>query len=90
MIVAQFTPHGVSACGITVKPRGMSGAVGPLCRGLIAAGHDPDEMIQVNRGEIPCLMPTRLGWYADRTCTESDAQSVRWQKYKPFTMENEQ
>ena len=54
------------------------------CRTLIAEGHDPDTLIEAVRGETICFAPRPIQFWADRTVSESDRQSARLTKFRPF------
>ena len=76
-----------SACGIERKGRGMSGPIGPLCRDLIEAGYAAHDMIAFYRGDAVSLLPARLSWYAERTCSEGVYTPLGYKKYNPFEKE---
>jgi hypothetical protein len=67
------------------------GPISPLCRKLVALGHDPNGKVHVIRkaldrdGHIPVFQHDRtLETWAGRDCVESEARSARVQKYRPY------
>jgi hypothetical protein len=70
------------------KGRGMSGPICPLARAMIAAGCDPEELVEVYRGETMCFDAVPLRQWADRQCRESFSQSARFYDYTPFERED--
>lgn len=54
------------------------------CRDLIAEGHDPDTLVEVVRGETICFTPATLRFWAGRSVSESDYQSIRFTAFRPF------
>lgn len=54
------------------------------CRDLIAEGHDPATLVEAFRGETLCFTPAPLQVWADRSVTESDYQSARFTRFRPF------
>lgn len=54
------------------------------CRTLIAEGQDPATPIEAVRGETICFAPRPIRFWADRTVSESDRQSLRFTRFRPF------
>jgi hypothetical protein len=67
------------------------GPLSPLCRKLVDLGHDPRGKAHIIRkaldgnGHIPVFQRDRaLRTWADLDCVESEARSIRVQKYRSY------
>ena len=54
------------------------------CRTLIAEGQDPATLIEAVRGATICFAPRPLQFWAGRSVSESDYQSIRFTAFRPF------
>ncbi|RVH29552.1 hypothetical protein CN211_24060 [Sinorhizobium meliloti] len=90
--VARHVESGLTVDLTSRRNRGTTrGPISPLCRKLVALGHDPSGKVHVIRkalgrdGHIPVFQRDRaLKTWADLDCVESETKSVRPQKYRPY------
>lgn len=54
-----------------------------LARKLVAAGYDPDEPLEIKRGEMVCLRFKSLSAAAGLIVEESDKVDIHIRKYRP-------
>ena len=54
------------------------------CRDLIAEGSDPDTLVEAVREGTICFTPATLRFWAERSVSESDYQSIRFTAFRPF------
>lgn len=64
--------------------------IGPLCRDLIKAGHDPETLVSVVRanesgdGYSPVFRPRRLGVWAAYDIRDRDGRGLVSEKFAPY------
>ena len=85
MITVELTgTNQASACGRTVKAKGMGGPIGKLARLLVADGYAGHDLLHIVRAGTVCFTHAPLSYWAAHDATEGDGYSCRMVKHKPF------
>lgn len=70
---------------LEVFGRGLGSPIPALAREMTQKGVSPSQRMRVVRETgIQSFAPAEVGWWADRTVTESEKVGVRFAKYTPF------
>lgn len=64
--------------------RARAGVIPTVARALLAEGHDPGSAVRVTRDGTKVFEDATLGAWANVCVEESDRQSARLRKYRPW------